>query len=73
LFAQVITACGYDGQKYSEHSNKRGGASHAANQGMTEQEITKEGDWTNVQTARLYIDENTPLRQKRVLKLQKML
>jgi len=45
----------------------------AANEGMNEHEIAKEGDWSNVQTARLYIDENTPLRQKRVLKLQKML
>lgn len=43
----------------------------AANEGMPEEQIAKEGDWTNVKTARKYIDESTPLRQKRVAVLQK--
>lgn len=68
---QVITNCGYDGERYSEHSNKRGGASLAAQEGMSDEQIAKEGDWTNVKTAQKYIDEATPLRQKRVMKLQK--
>jgi len=38
---------------------------------MTEEQIAKEGDWTNIRTARKYIDESTPLRQKRVSVLQK--
>lgn len=69
--SQTITDCGYDGDLYSEHSNKRGGATLAANEGMSEETIAKEGNWTNIKTARKYIDEQTPLRQKRVLKLQK--
>jgi len=67
----VIDACGHDGSKFSEHSNKRGGASLAANEGMSEENIAKEGDWRNIKTARKYIDESTPLRQKRVSVLQK--
>jgi len=43
----------------------------AANEGMSEEQIAKEGDWTNVRTARKYIDESTPLRQKRVAILQR--
>jgi len=38
---------------------------------MTEEQITKEGDWKNPKTARKYINESTPLRQKRVEILQK--
>jgi len=43
----------------------------AAQEGMSDEQIAKEGDWTNVKTAQKYIDEATPLRQKRVMKLQK--
>jgi len=68
---QVITDCGHDGDQFSEHSNKRGGASLAANEGMPEEQIAKEGNWKNMKTARKYIDESTPLRQKRVAFLQK--
>jgi len=38
---------------------------------MTDVQIAKEGDWSNLKTAQKYIDENTPLRLKRVSVLQK--
>jgi len=37
---------------------------------MTDEQIAKEGDWRNIKTAQKYIDESTPLRQKRVTFLQ---
>ncbi len=68
-----ITLAGHKGELFSEHSCKRGGATHAANSGLIDQEIQEIGNWKSLKTARLYIDHNTPLRQKRSLKLQKLM
>jgi len=38
---------------------------------MTDEQIAREGDWTNIKTAQKYIDKNTPLRLKRVAVLQR--
>jgi len=38
---------------------------------MADDEISEVGNWSNVKTARLYIDKNTPLRLKKSLALQK--
>jgi len=71
-FLQLISECGYDGEKFSLHSNKRGGATHAANRvGMEDTEISEVGNWSYVKTARLYIDKHTHLRLKKSLALQK--
>ncbi len=72
-FRNLITLAGHDGKDFSEHSNKRGGASHAANSGIPEEEIRDIGNWKSLKTARLYIDHNTPLRQKRNSKLQNLI
>ena len=69
----TITKAGHDGAKYSEHSGKRGGATHAANQGLAEETIRDIGNWKSLKTAKLYIDNSTPLRQVRNLKLHKIL
>jgi len=69
-FLQTITMCGYDGSEFSEHSNKRGGASYAAEQGMADAEICEIGDWKNIETARLYIEPSSSLSQKKVKRLQ---
>ena len=69
----TITQAGHEGQKFSEHSNKRGGATHAANSGLPENEIQEMGNWASLKTARLYIDHNTPLRQRRNVKLQRLI
>lgn len=69
----VIDQSGHDGSKFTEHSNKRGGATHAANSGMADEEIRQLGNWQSLKTARLYIDHNTPIRQKRNLNLHKLL
>lgn len=72
-FKAVITLAGHPGQQFAEHSNKRGGATHAANCGISGEEIRELGQWRNVQTAQLYVDESTPLKQKRNNLLQSRL
>jgi hypothetical protein len=72
-FRTTIDSAGFDGSLYSEHSGKRGAATQAANSGMGVEEIRDVGNWTNVKTARLYIDDSTPLRMKKHLRLQKLL
>lgn len=69
----TISLAGFRGSDYTEHSNKRGGATHAANEGVPDEDIREIGNWKSLKTARLYIDQNTPLRQRRNLKLQKLL
>ncbi len=69
-FKTVITRAGHPGAEFALHSNKRGGATHAANCGIPGDEIRELGNWTNMQTAQNYIDESTPLKQKRNLLLQ---
>ncbi len=69
----VIEQAGHHGSAFTEHSSKRGGATHAANSGLPENEIQEIGNWASLKTARLYIDQNTPLRQRRNLKLQKLI
>lgn len=69
----TIELAGHDGKQFTEHSNKRGGATHAANAGVADTVIQEIGNWSSLKTARLYIDQNTPLRQKRNLKLQNII
>ena len=69
-FKAVIDRAGHPGSTLGEHSNKRGGATHAANCGIPSEEIRELGHWKNIQTAQLYIDESTPLKQKRNQLLQ---
>jgi len=47
---------------FSEHSNKRGRATEAAKAGLNDNEIADIGDWTNVKTARQYIEQTTRVR-----------
>lgn len=46
---------------------------HFITQVRTLLELHSDDTWKNVKTARLYIDQNTPLRQQRNMKLQKLL
>lgn len=68
-----MDAAGHPGSVFTEHSNKRGGATHVANEGIPDEDIREIGNWRSLKTAKLYIDQNTPLRQKRNLKLHKLL
>lgn len=72
-FRATIDQTGRNGRDYSEHSGKRGAATEAAGSGMAENEICDVGNWKNPKTARLYIDNNTPLRLRKHLQLQKLL
>jgi len=58
----MIFNCRFDGNEYSEHSNKRGAATKAAEIGMTEEKIRDIGNWNSTQTARKYIQNSTPVR-----------
>jgi len=49
---------------YTEHSMKRGGASEAALNGATLEELRDAGHWTNVRTAAKYVaDTSTSVRK----------
>ncbi len=69
-FKALIDRAGHPGHLYGEHSNKRGGDTHAANCGLSGEEIRDLGNWKNLQTAQLYVDESTPTKQKRNYTLQ---
>ena len=69
----MIDRAGHPGRSFGEHSNKRGGATHAANCGLPGEEIRELGQWKNIQTAKLYIDESTPLKQKRNQAMQSLM
>ncbi len=64
-FKTTIARAGHPGELFAEHSNKRGGATHAANCGVPGDEIREMGQWKSLQTAQLYVDENTPTKQRR--------
>ncbi len=49
---------GEPGHLFSEHSMRRGGATQAANQGISDQMILQTGNWTVLQTASRYIEPN---------------
>ena len=66
---QTIDQAGHNGSAYTEHSNKRGGATHAANAGLNDEEIQEIGNWKHLKTAQIYIEHSTPQRQKRQQKL----
>ena len=72
-FKSLLDRAGHPGRLFGEHSNKRGGATHAANCGVPCEEIRELGNWKNVQTAQLYIDESTPNKQKRNQVMQNLI
>ncbi len=72
-FKATIARAGHPGELFAEHSNKRGGATHAANRGVPGDELCEMGQWKNLQTAQLYIDDSTPVKQKRNQLLQNLI
>jgi len=52
-----LTELGYEGDKFSEHSLKRGAATDSDAAGIPETDIQEQGGWTNIKTTRLYIDK----------------
>ncbi len=53
----VLNLIGVDPTGYAEHSMKRGGATEAAKNGATADDIQIAGDWSHRRTAVLYIDQ----------------
>ncbi len=60
----------YDGKRYGEHSGKRGMATQAAANGLSEEEIRDGGNWASATTARKYIQQSTPVRVLKNKRLQ---
>jgi hypothetical protein len=54
----MLNMIGVNARGFSEHSLKRGGATEAAKNGATVDEIQVAGHWTNPRTAEKYIDES---------------
>lgn len=52
----LLTDLGYDGEQFSEHSSRRGAASHSAEVGISDQEIQLAGGWQSSNSMKLYID-----------------
>lgn len=69
----LITKAGFEGNKYSEHSGKVGGATHAASLGMREDDIREVGNWGSNTTARRYVQQSTPIRAIRNQQLHRFL
>ncbi len=59
-FQYILGRINEDPKGYSQHSMKRGGASEAARRGASATEIQVAGNWTNLRTARRYIDTVQP-------------
>ena len=55
----ILTMVGEDPTGFSQHSMKRGGATEAAHNGANEVEIAKAGDWSQLKTARKYIEKTS--------------
>jgi hypothetical protein len=68
----LLDQLGYDGSSYSEHSSRRGVATHCSDIGVPEEDIQIARGWTNPRTLQLYIDRNPRQHQnltKKILKL----
>jgi len=51
----MLDSVGEEGRLYSEHSMRRGGATQAASQGISDGMILQSGNWYNLQTASNYV------------------
>ncbi len=60
----VLNLVGIDPKGFAEHSMKRGGATEAAKQGASAEDIQVAGDWSHRRTAALYIDHPTSQNQR---------
>ncbi len=55
---EVLNYNGYDGSLFSEHSPRRGVATHSAAVGIPDDEIQIAGGWSDPRSMRLYIDRD---------------
>jgi len=65
----LLSRLGYNSALFSEHSGKRGGATTAAERGMSDQDLRRFGGWRSQGMATKYTDVSTEKR----LKLSEML
>ena len=52
----LLTRLGFSGDKVGEHSAKRGGASHAAERGMSKEDLQRLGGWKSSEIPSKYVD-----------------
>jgi hypothetical protein len=60
----LLAKLGHDSSKYTEHSGKRGGATTAAERGMTENELQRFGAWRSQGMAAKYTNLSLEKRLK---------
>ncbi len=63
----ILDRLGYQGRDYSEHSSRRGVATHSSEVGVDDNSIQIAGNWTDPRTVKKYIDRN-PLQHQRLTK-----
>lgn len=62
-FRSLMEQLGYDPKDFGLHSSKRGGATHAAEEGMSADELQRFGHWRSSSMPAKYTDQST---QKRI-------
>ena len=65
----LLARFGYDSERFTEHSGKRGGATTAAERGMASEDLQRLGGWRSSEMAAKYTDASAEKR----LKLSSML
>ena len=67
---KLMATLGYDARLYGEHSGKRGGATTAAANGVTEKQLKRLGGWRSDAMPSKYVDLSIPDRISMSQKLQ---
>ncbi len=65
----MLDDLGYNGRDYSEHSSRRGVATHSNNVGVDENSIQVAGNWLDSRTVKKYIDRDPREHQRLTRKI----
>lgn len=68
----LLNHLGFSGTKIGEHSAKRGGASHAAEQGISKEDLQRLGGWKSSEIPSKYVDLSIRKRLELSRKLQQL-
>jgi len=69
-FRSLLTQLGFNGNKFGLHSGKRGGATEAADNGMSKDDLQRFGNWSSDSMPSRYVDLSIPKRLEMAKKLQ---
>ncbi len=65
----ILDRLGYVGRDYSEHSSRRGVATHSSDIGIDDSSIQVAGNWTDPRTVKKYIDRKPSQHQRLTKKI----